>query len=94
MDKIKRADLHNNRKYKNNKNEQIDLSLSQYNITLIGSKNITEDIKEFYKHFNLFERMYIRPLLNATKYFVKNRELLRLRRTYIFHSQKYIFKAG
>ena len=26
MDKIKRADLHNNRKYKNNKNEQIDLS--------------------------------------------------------------------
>lgn len=46
---IKRIDLHNNRKYKNNKNEQIDLSLSQYNITLIGSKNITEDIKEFYK---------------------------------------------
>lgn len=46
---IKRIDLHNNRKYKNNKNEQIDLSLSQYNITLVGSKNITEDIKEFYK---------------------------------------------
>lgn len=46
---IKRIDLHNNRKYKNNRNEQIDLSLSQYNITLVGSKNITEDIKEFYK---------------------------------------------
>ena len=49
MDKIKRADLHNNRKYKNNKNEQIDLSLSKYNITLAGTKNITEDIKNFYK---------------------------------------------
>jgi len=49
LEKIKRCDLHNNRKYKNNRNEQIDLSLSQYNITLVGSKNITEDIKEFYK---------------------------------------------
>ena len=50
MDKIKRADLHNNRKYKNNKNEQIDLSLSKYNITLAGTKNITEDMKNFYKN--------------------------------------------
>ncbi len=49
MDKIKRCDLHNNRKYKNNKNEQIDLSLSKYNITLKGTKNITEDIRKFYK---------------------------------------------
>ena len=49
LEKIKRCDLHNNRKYKNNKNEQIDLSLSKYNITLVGSKNITSDIKEFYK---------------------------------------------
>lgn len=49
MDKIKRADLHNNRKYKNNRNEEIDLSLSKYNITLVGTKNITEDIKKFYK---------------------------------------------
>lgn len=46
---IKRIDLHNNRKYKNNKNEEIDLSLSQYNVTIVGSKNIIEDIKEFYK---------------------------------------------
>lgn len=49
MDKIKRADLHNNRKYKNNRNEEIDLSLSQYNVTLVGSKNIVKDIKDFYK---------------------------------------------
>ena len=49
LEKIKRCDLHNNRKYKNNKNEQIDLSLSKYNINIAGTKNITEDIKEFYK---------------------------------------------
>lgn len=46
---IKRCDLHNNRKYKNNKNQEIDLSLSKYNINIAGTKNITEDIKEFYK---------------------------------------------
>lgn len=49
MKDIKHCDLHNNRKYKNNRNEEIDLSLSKYNITIVGSKNITEDIKEFYK---------------------------------------------
>ena len=49
LEKIKRCDLHNNRKYKNNRNEEIDLSLSKYNITLVGSKNIMEDIKKFYK---------------------------------------------
>ena len=49
LEKIKRCDLHNNRKYKNNRNEQIDLSLSKYNITIAGTKNITTDIKEFYK---------------------------------------------
>lgn len=49
LEKIKRCDLHNNRKYKNNRNQEIDLSLSKYNITIAGSKNITEDIKEFYK---------------------------------------------
>lgn len=49
LEKIKRCDLHNNRKYKNNRNQEIDLSLSKYNITLKGTKNITKDIKEFYK---------------------------------------------
>ena len=49
LEKIKRCDLHNNRKYKNNRNEEIDLTLSKYNITIAGTKNITTDIKEFYK---------------------------------------------
>ena len=41
MADIKRCDLHNNRKYKNIKNEEIDLTLSKYNITLKGTKNIS-----------------------------------------------------
>ena len=49
MSDIKRCDLHNNRKYKNEKNEDINLSLSKYNITLKGTKNIYTDMENFYK---------------------------------------------
>lgn len=49
MTDIKRCDLHNNRKYKNIKNEEIDLTLSKYNITLKGTKNIYIDMENFYK---------------------------------------------
>lgn len=49
MSDIKRCDLHNNRKYKNKKNEDINLSLSKYNITLKGTKNIYTDMENFYK---------------------------------------------
>ena len=49
MTDIKRCDLHNNRKYKNIKNEEIDLTLSKYNITLKGTKNIYTDMENFYK---------------------------------------------
>lgn len=49
MADIKRCDLHNNRKYKNIKNEEIDLTLSMYNITLKGTKNIYTDMENFYK---------------------------------------------
>lgn len=49
MADIKRCDLHNNRKYKNIKNEEIDLTLSKYNITLKGTKNIYTDMEIFYK---------------------------------------------
>lgn len=49
MTDIKRCDLHNNRKYKNEKNEDINLSLSKYNITLKGTKNIYTDMENFYK---------------------------------------------
>ena len=49
LDKIKKIDEHNNRKYKNVNNKEIDPSLSKENITLRGSKNITNDVKELYK---------------------------------------------
>lgn len=49
MADIKRCDLHNNRKYKNEKNEDINLNLSKYNITLKGTKNIYTDMENFYK---------------------------------------------
>lgn len=50
LDKIKKIDEHNNRKYKNVNNKEIDPTLSNENITLRGSKNITNDIKELYKN--------------------------------------------
>lgn len=50
LDKIKKIDEHNNRKYKNANNKEIDPTLSNENITLRGSKNITNDIKELYKN--------------------------------------------
>lgn len=49
------------------------------------------DIIDFYKHFSLLEKLYIKPVTEITKYFVKNRELLRLRRTYIYSIVRNIF---
>lgn len=49
LNKIKSCDAHNNRKFKNNKNECINDELTQYNEILLGTDNITNDIKEFYK---------------------------------------------
>lgn len=50
LDKIINIDMHNNRKYKNKNNLEIDQKLSKYNICLRGSNNISNDIKEFYKN--------------------------------------------
>ena len=50
LDKIKKIDEHNNRKYKNVNNKEIDPTLSSENITLRGSNNITNDVKELYKN--------------------------------------------
>ena len=49
LNKIIDIDMHNNRKYKNKNNLEIDQKLSKYNICLRGSNNISNDIKEFYK---------------------------------------------
>ena len=49
LDKIKYADKHNNRKYTNYKNEDINKDLIDKNVILIGTNNAENDIKEFYK---------------------------------------------
>lgn len=49
LDKIKYADKHNNRKYTNYKNEDINKDLIDKNVILVGTNNAENDIKEFYK---------------------------------------------
>ena len=49
LDKIKYADKHNNRKYTNYKNEDINKDLIVKNVILVGTNNVENDIKEFYK---------------------------------------------
>lgn len=49
LDKIKYADKHNNRKYTNYKNEDINKDLIDKNVILVGTNNAEIDIKEFYK---------------------------------------------
>lgn len=50
LDKIKYADKHNNRKYTNYKNEDINKDLIDKNVILVGTNNAENDIKEFYKN--------------------------------------------
>lgn len=47
--------------------------------------------KEIYKYYNIFSRLYIKQLIKITKYFIRNRECLRLRRTYIYDIVRNIF---
>ena len=49
LEKIKYADKHNNRKYTNYKNEDINKDLIDKNVILVGTNNAENDIKEFYK---------------------------------------------
>lgn len=49
------------------------------------------DESQLYRYFTFIERMYVKNLVNITKFFVKNRELLRLRRTYIYSIVRNIF---
>lgn len=43
------------------------------------------------KEFPFYKRLFIKSLIRITKYFVKNRECLRLRRTYIYDVVRNIF---
>lgn len=46
---LKSIDEHNNRKYKNKNNQELNPALSHENVILVGSRYIVEDIKKVYK---------------------------------------------
>ena len=69
---LKSADGHNNRKYKNKNNLELDPTLSHENVVLVGTKNIIEDVKKVYKdefseavyNYNLKQKREDRKILD------------------------------
>lgn len=53
----------------------------------------SENIKDnsITNHFHFINKLYVNLLIKTTKYFIRNRELLRLRRTYIYDIVRNIF---
>ena len=47
---LKKADAHNNRKYKNKNNQELDPEKSHENVIIVGTNNIIEDVKKVYKN--------------------------------------------
>ena len=62
------------------------------NYLIIDNKNNTNIVekqeenreKEIYKYYKFISKWYVKKLIKITKYFIRNRESLRLRRTYIY----------
>lgn len=46
---LKSIDAHNNRKYKNKNNQELDPKKSHENVVIVGTNNIIEDVKKVYK---------------------------------------------
>ena len=46
---LKSIDAHNNRKYKNKNNQELDPEKSHENVVIVGTDNIIEDVKKVYK---------------------------------------------
>ena len=46
---LKSIDAHNNRKYKNKNNQELDPEKSHENVVIVGTNNIIEDVKKVYK---------------------------------------------
>ncbi len=55
-----------------------------------GEADLTAE-KELLSHFGIFKRPLIKTLLKVTKFFIRNRESLRLRRTYIYSIVRNIY---
>lgn len=47
---LKKADAHNNRKYKNKNNQELDPEKSHENVVIVGTNNIIKDVKKVYKN--------------------------------------------
>lgn len=63
----------------------IEENKNKRNITNETSDNEElEKERQVYKYYNFISRFYIKTLIKITKYFIRNRECLRLRRTYIY----------
>ncbi len=69
---LKSIDEHNNRKYKNKNNQELNPALSHENVILVGSRYIVEDIKKVYKdefteavyNYNLKQKREDRKILD------------------------------
>ena len=53
-------------------------------LTRIGKAEKEADLRELTNHYPLWERPWIRYLVRRTRFLIRNRESLRLRRTYIY----------
>jgi phosphohistidine swiveling domain-containing protein len=73
----------------------IDLIRKYLNTGISTSEETVSDDQAFYRLFPFLERGYIRLIVRITKFFIRNREFLRLKRTYIYAIVRNIFlKAG
>ena len=62
------------------------------NTIINGLKIETHDIKQVDEpKINIFQRIKLKKLIKKTKFFIKNRELLRLRRTYLYSVYRRIY---
>lgn len=74
--KLSSVDKHNNRKFKNANNENLNLNISDLNTTLIGSDNISNDVRDLYTELfdssvNEFNERQNRKKNIITSYFDK-----------------------
>lgn len=67
------------------------LKIDDTNINYYEKENKTSSEKEINKYYGFIGRTYLKILIKITKYFIRNRESLRLRRTYIYAIVRNIF---
>lgn len=73
----------------------IDLIRKYLNTEIGTSEETVPDDQALYRLFHFPERGYIRLIVRITKFFIRNREFLRLKRTYIYAIVRNIFlRAG